>query len=534
MQGQKYQKPNTYQKQPLVRNDQDGFIFPGNDECGIKKESTFRSYDHLVHAIIKYEMKARVHLLRNSSNFLKANKKVAFPEETCRQFVFDRIVFKCPNHEVTKRFDSQTGEALYNKRVTKRNIEDPRKCEFTFTVQYNPEINRLQISAGKLYHTGRCNPSVNGLFEYVPKDENNKKKRAIHNKIEELQPTQLPVLYNYKEKTEAFRSKNRTLWMPNANVPISQDSDVRTEPYCDEVEALISRYVNDCIKKPVGETSEAGPSTSRGTKRRMANEDGVAAKRANDGRGLRPGMNSEDAELGEAVSYAFQPDPVMFEGHVLPTQQVVQDRAQTYGQHQAYCQPAYLSQNYWHQPVGGYEHYYSPSATELYYDQSEASGNGYDQSGADMNIFEPNFCQYRTFGQKACQPPQCYSQTIENPVATGPIAQPGFFIRPEDDMFAEFSDEYIARMASGLFDENDQENNLAEPLIEQPLHVIYQKAQALPPVQEVEAAVQPIQQPIIENEQESAPAPEEARQTETTEEENEGEEDILAAAMRFI
>ncbi|CAD5230211.1 unnamed protein product [Bursaphelenchus okinawaensis] len=416
-----HQKPSTYKKNPLEQN-QWGCKFADNFGCRIQKDSTFKSYDDLVHALIRYEMAARVHLLRSSSNFLKTNKKVNFSDETCRRFVFDRLVYKCPNHEVIKRYDSRTGEALYNKRVTKKNIEDGRKCQFTFTVQYNPEIDRLQISAGMLYHTDGCVPRAKDLFEYVPKDENNKKKRAIHKMIEERMPTQLPVEYELENKTTAFKSKNRTMKMPNPNAPYQQDTDAFIPVYPEEIEALISQYVADCVKKPAGEDSETGPTTSRRTKRRMADEGGVAAKKVNDGRALRPLTNTQFNEPAQDI-YLSQTGPAQYIAPAEPNQPVHEGQAGFYSKAQADYQPAGTSQGYWNQPARSYEPYYSQANTGSYYEQSMAPNNTYNQPSANTSFYEQNWCQYGTSTQATSYPPVYYSQSVPNPVEAGQMEQ---------------------------------------------------------------------------------------------------------------
>ncbi|CAD5230307.1 unnamed protein product [Bursaphelenchus okinawaensis] len=467
-----HQKPNTYQKKPMVQQ-QSGCVFHNNEGYKIQKGTTFTSYDELVHALIRYEMAARVHLLRSSSNFLKANKN-AFSDEICQQFVFDRLVFKCPNHEVIKRFDSQTGEALYNKRVTKKNSEDTRKCEFTFTVQYNPQINRLEISAGMLCHTGGCNPSAKDLFEYVPKDENNKKKRAIHKKIEELEPAQLPPIYPLVKETVAFKSKNRTMQSPNLNAPFYQDTDVGTIQYAPEVEVLISRYVTDCIKKPAGEESKAGSSTSRGTKRRMADEGEVAAKRANDGHALRPNTNYEVAEVGQ-VSYVGQGNYICEDGtaqlerHVQPVQEIW---AASYEQNPAYYQSAGPSQGYWNQPVANYEPYHYKTATQQQYSQATTYNNMCDQLAANNGFFEPKWNEYKTFGQQTCHLPANNYQDMPNPVAENPIEQPAY-IPPYNDASADVNNKRTSQnSASPGPDDYDYDwfnpENYLEPAVQIP------------------------------------------------------------------
>ncbi|CAD5230245.1 unnamed protein product [Bursaphelenchus okinawaensis] len=500
-------KPTTYKKNAL-KQDQLGCIFENNEYYKIKQGTTFKSYDELVHAIIRYEIAARVHLLRSSSNFLKANKKVVFSEDICQQFVLvDRLVFKCPNHEVIKRYDSQ-GNALYNKRVIKKNIEDPRKCEFTFTVQYNPEINRLQISAGKLYHTGGCNPSHRDLFDYVPKDENNKKKRAIHKKIEEMAPTRPPVKYWPATTTIAFKSKNRTMQSPNLNAPFHQDTDAGTITYAPEVEALISQYVTDCIKKPAGEEPKAGPSNSRGPKRRMADESEVAAKRANDGYALRPNMNYETAKFSQASyvgqdNYMSHDGTVQFEGYVQPVQQRCEGQTDLFSQNQAYCQPAGPSQSYWNQPVPNYEPYYEQTATQQY--NQEGFHNIYGQQASNNGFFEPNWDGYSRLSYEASQPPAYCSQDIAEPVPESRAEQPAY----NPPYAATFVNDHNVRRSqrSGSPEEDNYDWGNLDDYFEPPLQCSAQEEETtLSLAQNPEGQDSPpIEQPEPEPQQEPAP-----------------------------
>ncbi|CAD5230207.1 unnamed protein product [Bursaphelenchus okinawaensis] len=407
---QAHQKPTTYEKKPL-KQEQDGVLYQHNDYFGIGKERTFKSYDDLVHAIIQYEMAARVHLLRGSSNFLTANKKVNFSEETCRQFVFDRIVFKCPNHEVTKRFDSQTAA-----------------------------------------------------------------------RIEQFNPGQVPNYKNVKE-TVAFRSKNRALRKPNLEAPECQDTDAPIPKYCEDIETLISRY--DCIKKPVCQPAEARASNGRGTKRRMADDGGVVAKKV-----LFP-MGQVQSECPETPN------------------QLYEEQASFYCQSRYIYQRAGPSQAYWNQPVSNYDSCYAQTATQQEFGQTTTSNNAYGQPAANTEFFNQNWTQYNTYGQDMYQKSQYYSHGLANPVFEETINQPAY-IPPYNEYI---NNKENVNYANSQYVENNHwsncSNNYVDSPTEQPLQLPVQEFEA-PPLaqdQEIEAAIPPIEEEVVPDENDPPQSP---------------------------